>query len=728
MPLNERYPMTTTYKFCPACCTQIPANAPAGICPKCLMAAGLESETQSRAATMESPASSRFQPLEVSELAGKFPQLELIELLGYGGMGAVYKARQPKLDRFVALKVVRSGSPHEASFAGRFSREAKTLARLHHPKIVTIYDFGEVEMQPESGGMGRPLYYFLMEYVEGQNLRQLMQSGELKPEQAMAIVPEICEGLQYAHDQGVIHRDIKPENILVDIHGHVKIADFGLAKLATHPEEDCTLTGPHQVMGTVRYMAPEQIEASGSVDHRADIYSLGVVFYEMLTGEVPAGNFDPPSRKVQLDVRLDEVVLRSLAREPDRRYQHASDIKTDVDHVRAEPADFQNSSKLSAASVVADEVGIRKRAAELAEVEPNWYSVLQLGLYFIGWSFVGAMWNFRWPGIVLAVSVMTAVIWYVIQMKLRYMPRLRTELGLDPRWARYGNLIPGLVMIGLGVLAAIMFHPALADSGFFLSGLSEPNEYLYDFADAQTRNKSVPALAAHVGLKNVEIAPRTFSIDQFQELGFAYATGAALMSFVLLIAGVMSTVDTRRFRYSWRYYFLPAFSVTAFCMLMLLFVHATHMLFVGFVGFGTGAAASQEIRASASLEVIDARISTWMNENGYLESTHASYDLMQDQKPVGRLEGRRYVARSWFDAYRVSWSHIIQRPLPMLSLTLVGNEKDHNVFIQIDLPRAILDSPERELWMKLSRSLETDLTTQENGKSKIDTAIGTSSN
>ncbi|MBC8290160.1 MAG: ankyrin repeat domain-containing protein, partial [Planctomycetes bacterium] len=177
------------------------------------------------------------------------------------------------------------------------------------------------------------LYFFVMEYVDGANLRQLIEAGELAPETAIGIVPQLCEALQFAHDQGVVHRDIKPENILVDSRGQVKIADFGLARLTESSPRDFTLTGTHQVMGTPRYMAPEQMEGSRDVDHRADIYSLGVVFYEMLTGQVPAGHFDPPSKKVQIDVRLDEVVLRTLAREPERRYQQVSEVKTDVESI-----------------------------------------------------------------------------------------------------------------------------------------------------------------------------------------------------------------------------------------------------------------------------------------------------------------------------------------------------------------------------------------------------------
>ena len=176
-----------------------------------------------------------------------------------------------------------------------------------------------------------------MEFVDGLTLRQLLDADTLAPQEALAIVPQICEALQYAHDKGVVHRDIKPENILMDRSGQVKIADFGLAKLVGREGKDFTLTGSGQVMGTPHYMAPEQLEHPQSVDHRADIYSLGVVFYQMLTGELPLGRFVPPSRKVQVDVRLDEVVLRALEKDPDRRYQQASEVKTEVDTIRQTP-------------------------------------------------------------------------------------------------------------------------------------------------------------------------------------------------------------------------------------------------------------------------------------------------------------------------------------------------------------------------------------------------------
>jgi predicted Ser/Thr protein kinase len=307
-----------TEKICSGCATPIAADAPQGLCPQCLMKAGLETKTDPNAPGPNA----NFPAPPPPELAHYFPQLEILELLGQGGMGVVYKARQPGLDRLVALKLLSPEGGKFPNFAQRFTQEARSLARLNHPNIVTVYDFGQAG----------PYYYLMMEYVDGLNLRQSLR--QIAPDQALAIVPKICEALQYAHDEGIVHRDIKPENILVDKKGRVKIADFGLAKLLGRAPEDLRLTHSQQVMGTPHYMAPEQIEKPLTVDHRADIYSLGVVFYEMLTGELPVGRFPlPSSTKSGIDVRLDDVVLRTLEKEPQRRYQQASELKSEVETI-----------------------------------------------------------------------------------------------------------------------------------------------------------------------------------------------------------------------------------------------------------------------------------------------------------------------------------------------------------------------------------------------------------
>lgn len=329
-------------RTCPACGTVMPASFPEGLCPKCLLkaAAGQESgRTLPVAAPVSGarPARPGGVP-SVETLRGLFPELEILDVLGAGGMGAVYKARQPRLNRLVALKIMVAPPGHEADFALRFEREAQVLARLNHPHIVILYDFGELGAERTGAD---PLFYFLMEHVDGTDLGQLIKSGELKPAQALAIVPQICEALQYAHDQGITHRDIKPPNILLDKKGTVKIADFGLAKVVGGSAEDAMMTGLTQTgtaMGTPHYMAPEQWEHPDQVDHRADIYALGVVFYEMLTGERPAGVFEPPSKKTKppVDRKLDKVVLRAMEKNPERRYQQAGQIGQEVTRISGE--------------------------------------------------------------------------------------------------------------------------------------------------------------------------------------------------------------------------------------------------------------------------------------------------------------------------------------------------------------------------------------------------------
>lgn len=265
-------------------------------------------------------------------------------------MGAVYKARQTKLDRMVALKIIRPETTGDPAFAERFMREARTLARLNHSGIVAFHDFGEIDAPelfdaPPSTSFSGKLSYFNMEYVDGTNLRQLMEAGQLSPELAVSIVPQVCDALQYAHDEGVVGRDIKPESILLDSRGRVKIADFGLAKLAGRSVDAWTSTGTQQVMGTPRYMAPKQMAGSREVDHRADIYSLGVVFFEMLTGTVPVGHFAIPSHKSKIVSRLDDVVLKAMASEPERRFQAARDLRSSVEQISSPsiPSDLNRS-------------------------------------------------------------------------------------------------------------------------------------------------------------------------------------------------------------------------------------------------------------------------------------------------------------------------------------------------------------------------------------------------
>ena len=311
---------------CPQCGVPLPSNAPAGLCPKCLMALNLQAQTVFTGDTTVAP-----QPLPPDRIAPFFPNLEILECLGRGGMGVVYKARQKSLDRIVALKLLAPERAGDAQFADRFTREAQALAALNHPNIVTIYDFGQ------AGGY----YFLLMEFVDGVNLRQLLRARKLTPEEALAVVPPLCDALQFAHDRGIVHCDIKPENLLLDKNGRVKVADFGVAKMLGAVDRGAD-GGPvaredagSKAVGTPGYSAPEQMADPQRVGSRADIYSLGAVFYEMLTGELPGKQIEPPSRKVRIDVRLDAVVLRALEAAPELRWQTAADFRTEVEAIAA---------------------------------------------------------------------------------------------------------------------------------------------------------------------------------------------------------------------------------------------------------------------------------------------------------------------------------------------------------------------------------------------------------
>jgi len=326
-------------RHCPKCRKPLSTSVAEGLCPECLIKAGFGTGQAPEPGSPTQPA--QFVAPTVAELAPLFPQLELLEFIGHGGMGAVYKTRQKELERVVALKILPPGMGDLSGFAERFVREAKALARLSHPNITTLFEFGRAD----------GLFFVLTEYVDGVTLGRLLASGRMAPREALAIVPQICDALQYAHDQGIVHRDIKPDNILLDRKGHVKVADFGIAKLigaGASPEQDKRGSGGRPeavvratesgvVVGTPNYMAPEQLEHPLEVDHRADIYALGVVFYQMLTGELPEKRLEPPSRKVHLDVRLDEVVLRALEKKPELRYQQASLLKTEVETIAESP-------------------------------------------------------------------------------------------------------------------------------------------------------------------------------------------------------------------------------------------------------------------------------------------------------------------------------------------------------------------------------------------------------
>jgi serine/threonine protein kinase len=321
---------------CPKCGKPLDAEFPEPLCPACLISGAVretESATDTRVDRKEAP--------KLEAVREAFPKLEIIELIGKGGMGAVYKVRQPHLDRIVALKILPDFPGSDRAFAKRFTREAKVLARLNHSSIVTLHDFGQ------AGGF----FFLLMEYVDGVNLRQAMQAGRFTTEQVLDVVPRICEALQFAHGEGILHRDIKPDNILLNSKGQVKIADFGIAKVVGQSDVVGTtsdagisqqvtpgLTVADSTLGTPQYMAPEQLNDPQTVDHRADVYSLGVVLHEMLRGELPTSGFAPPSQESDGSRGLDAVVLRALQEERGQRQQSIEEMRTEIETIAAATA------------------------------------------------------------------------------------------------------------------------------------------------------------------------------------------------------------------------------------------------------------------------------------------------------------------------------------------------------------------------------------------------------
>jgi serine/threonine protein kinase len=267
---------------------------------------------------------------------------ELGDILGFGGMSEVHLARDVRLHRDVAVKVLRADLARDPSFYLRFRREAQNAAALNHPAIVAVYDTGEAETPTG------PLPYIVMEYVEGVTLRDIVQNdGPMDTRRGIEVIADACQALNFSHQHGIIHRDVKPANIMISKAGAVKVMDFGIARALADSGTPVTRTGA--VIGTAQYLSPEQ--ASGeTVDARSDVYSLGCVLYEILTGEPPFVGDSPvavayqhvrkdpvaPSQRYDgISPELDAVVLKALAKNPENRYQTAADMRTDLIRVRS---------------------------------------------------------------------------------------------------------------------------------------------------------------------------------------------------------------------------------------------------------------------------------------------------------------------------------------------------------------------------------------------------------
>jgi len=260
---------------------------------------------------------------EISRLEPLFPGYEIESLIATGGMGAVYCAVQKSLDRTVAIKILPDEFSKDASFCAGFEAEAKAMARLNHPNLIGVYDFGEVE------GM----LYIIMEYVPGKSLFHSAHGIAIDPGEVICLVTGICNGLAHAHENGIVHRDIKPSNILLDLNAQPKIGDFGLARPVERKD-----TEGDDIFGTPHYTAPEVVNSPESVGFRADIFSVGVVLHELLTGLLPADDPRPVSAIRGCDPRFDAIIRRATNPDPELRYANAAEIARDLYAISVSPA------------------------------------------------------------------------------------------------------------------------------------------------------------------------------------------------------------------------------------------------------------------------------------------------------------------------------------------------------------------------------------------------------
>lgn len=258
--------------------------------------------------------------LSVEEVATMLPAYEVRRMVGHGGMGAVYEAVQRDLQRRVAIKLLSPALLERPGLSVRFRHESRLMASLHHPGIVQVYEAGETA----EGHL-----YYAMEFVDGEDLATRMHRGRLPVADAVQLIVDVADALHAAHSLGIVHRDVKPANIFLSAHGPPRLGDFGLALTAEQASDPLRLTRAGTTVGTAEYAAPEQLARTHSVSTASDVYSLGVLTYEMLTGDLPRGNFDPPSvRNPEVDAAFDSVVLRALQTDPARRYADAGEFRT----------------------------------------------------------------------------------------------------------------------------------------------------------------------------------------------------------------------------------------------------------------------------------------------------------------------------------------------------------------------------------------------------------------
>ena len=337
--------MTDILRLCPKCGSEIPADAPEGGCPGCLLetALGLLPErsltdgcgSAEDAGTPNANAAPHSEKTaRAAELLGELGDYELLEEVGRGGQGVVFRARQKSLHRTVALKVINLGQWASKAHIKRFRREAEAAASLEHPCIVPIYEVSE-----RDGSC-----YFSMKFVEGGQIDEVVGRRPMSIRQAVELIAKVARTVHYAHEHGIVHRDIKPGNILLDANGEPHLTDFGLARLV---ESESTVTRTLEVLGTPSYMAPEQaVGNNAGVGKATDVYGIGAVLYQLLTGHPPfAGGTtyqtikllldteprSPPLWNRKIDRDLSTICLKCLEKDPERRYASALALAEDLE-------------------------------------------------------------------------------------------------------------------------------------------------------------------------------------------------------------------------------------------------------------------------------------------------------------------------------------------------------------------------------------------------------------
>jgi predicted Ser/Thr protein kinase len=699
---------------CPNCGAQLSEDAPAGLCPKCLVQAGFESEKLSQpdlAATSPSPSSSGFEPPTVEELAQRFPQLEILQLLGKGGMGAVYKARQRGLDRLVAVKILPPEVGADPAFAERFMREARALAQLSHSNIVGVHDFGQAA----------GLYYFIMEYVDGVNLRQAILAGDMTPKEVLAIVPQICDALQFAHDEGIVHRDIKPENILIDKKGRVKIADFGLAKLLGHEQADHRLTATHQIMGTLRYMAPEQLEGSHEVDHRADIYSLGVVFYELLTGELPIGRFAPPSKKVQIDVRLDEVVLRALEKEPEQRWQHASELKTGVESIGMQPA---TSRTAPIAPVPQPLPPVNKGRLRRAYC-------LTAGSAALGWCLLPLLWNAGGIGLFVSCLAIGTLVTCLARKAAQLFPEtIETWLRSRPiaRWATMSWLVAfaafGVYLLTIGIYQTwerARWSPSVNSQEEFRRDYQGVEYKLLRGLTAYKKDLPRAEITGYGGGWTAGWAVfATYTKPSIGLFGPFLISGSLSIGLLCIAMPYFAAIGSGPRRSS-----LPGGSrrdwpalVLACLTVLPLVLYCCALLFVSdFVPRGYEL---KFVTTKDDLSTTCARIQTWADNHGYVAGDRSTFRI--SGVPSGELLAQIEIGQLWkpsvFDRWHIT-RHGLERASPHFAFQVVSDAKHKETIVRLDTSSNKEGTPENEPFIEALAGLTSAIEVKPSGSMSV---------